>query len=131
MTTTHPLVQAYMERKRIPGERLRADGRLTLAIGERHRMQMQPLPGGALLFEARLAPLPATPRPRAERIERLLRVAATRLPRHGQALAIDATAEAFVLQQRVADGLSPVAFERAVENFLRALVFWHHVESQP
>lgn len=129
MTATHPQVQAYLQRHQLKPERLRADGRLTLSLGERARMQLQPLPGGALLFEGRVAPLPPAGRVRAERVDTLLRAGAARMAQHAQALAIDAVAEALVLQQRVDEDLSPVAFDQAVDDFMRALVFWKAVES--
>ena len=70
MTATHPQVQAYLQRHQLKPERLRTDGRLTLSLGERARMQLQPLPGGALLFEGRVAPLPPAglPLPRLARL---------------------------------------------------------------
>lgn len=128
--TPHPALARYLERKGLALTQLRSDGRLSLQMGPRHRMHLQPLPGGGLLFEGRIAPLPADAQQRAQRVERLLRAGAARLTSHPQACVIDADAEAFVLQQRVADDLSPVAFDQMVEKFLRALVFWQHVEKQ-
>ena len=127
--TAHPQLAAYLQRKGLPADRVRADGRLSLALGDRARMQLQPLPGGGLLFEGRVAPLPPAGRQRGERIDLLLRAGAARLRSHPQALVIDADAEAFVLQQRVGEGLAPVAFDDAVDGFLKALVFWKQVEA--
>jgi hypothetical protein len=129
MIPTHPLVQGYLHRHQVPASQLRADGRLTLSLGERARMQLQPLPGGALLFEGRVAPLPPAGRARTERIDRMLRASAARMAQHPQALAIDAAAEAWVLQLRVDEDLSPVAFDEAVDDFFRALVFWKAMEA--
>lgn len=128
--TYHPLVARYMHRKGIPLDRLRSDGRLQLTMGERYRMQMQPLPGGRLLFEARIAPLATDAQRREQQVDRVLRAGAARLAGHAEHCAIDREAQSLVLQQRVDDDLSPVAFEEAVEQFLRALVFWKAVESQ-
>jgi Tir chaperone protein (CesT) family len=128
--TPHPQIALYMQRKHIDASSLRSDGRLMLNMGARHRMQMQPLPSGGLLFEARIAPLPADATQREQRIERLLRAGAARLASHPQGCVIDAEAQAFVLQQPLHEELSPVAFEAEVEAFLRSLVFWKHVESQ-
>lgn len=125
----HPQLSAYLQRKGLPPERLRADGGLALTLGERARVTLQPLPGGAVLCEARVAPLPAPGRVRAERIDTLLRAAAARLRQHPQALVIDDAAEAFVLQQALDDGLSPVAFDDAVESFFKAVLFWKQVEA--
>ena len=41
----------------------------------------------------------------------------------------DADAQALVLQQRVDDDLSPVAFDQTVDDFARALVFWKALEA--
>lgn len=128
--TVHPLVARYMQRQGIGSERLRSDGRLGLSLGERCRLQMLPLPGGRLLFEARIAPLPEDPQRREQHIDRLLRAGAARLATHAQCCAIDRDAQAFVLQQRIAEDLSPVAFEQAVETFLRAVLFWKQVEAE-
>ncbi len=125
----HPLVSTYLQRKGLPPERLRADGGLSLSLGERARVTLQPLPGGGVLCEARIAPLPAPGRARAERVDALLRAAAARLRQHPQALVIDDTAEAFVLQQALDDGLSPVAFDDAVGAFFKAVLFWKQVEA--
>lgn len=125
----HPQLAGYLQRRRLPAERLRADGRLVLALGDRARMTASPLPGGALLFEARIAPLPPTGPARSGRIDTLLRAAAVRLKSHPQALVIDAEAQAFQLQQRVDGDLAPVAFDAAVDAFLRATVFWRQVEA--
>lgn len=127
--TAHPQLTAYLQRKGLPVDRVRADGRLSLALGDRARMQLQALPGGGLLFEGRVAPLPPAGRLRGERIDALLRAGAARLRSHAQALVIDAEAEAFMLQQRVGEGLAPVAFDDAVDDFLKSLVFWKHVEA--
>jgi hypothetical protein len=127
--TAHPQLTAYLQRNGLPVDRVRPDGRLSLALGDRARMLLQPLPGGGLLFEGRVAPLPPPGRQRGERIDTLLRAGAARLRGHAQALVIDAEAEAFVLQQRVGEGLAPVAFDAAVEGFLKALVFWKCVEA--
>ena len=126
----HPLVARYMHRKGIPMEQVRADGRLMLSMGERCRMQMQPLPGGRLLFEARIAPLASDAQRRELQVERVLRAGAARLAGHAEHVAIDREAQSLVLQQLVGDELSPVAFEETVEQFLRAVVFWKAVESQ-
>lgn len=124
----HPQLAAYLQRRRLPADRLRADGRLVLALGDRARMTAGALPGGGLLFEARIAPLPPAGAARSERIDTLLRAGAARLATHAQALVIDADAQAFQLQQQVSDELSPVAFEQAVDDFLRSVVFWRQVE---
>jgi Tir chaperone protein (CesT) family len=134
MTTAHPQLIDYVHRKRLAADSIRRDGRLTLLLGDRARMHVQPLPGGGLLLEGRVAPVP--PRgaaggrnERSERIETLLRAGAARLHRHAQALVIDAEADAFMLQQRVGEGLSPVAFDEVVDAFLKSIVFWKHVEA--
>ncbi|HSW08471.1 CesT family type III secretion system chaperone [Aquabacterium sp.] len=130
--TPHPQLLACLQRKGLKSDSVRPDGRLTLALGDRARMQLQPLPGGGLLFEARIAPLPPAGHQRSERGERidtLLRAGAARLRGHPQALVIDAEAEAFMLQQRLCEGLSPVAFDEAVDDFLKSVVFWKHLEA--
>lgn len=127
--STHPLVQTWLHRHPEAAAALRDDGRLTLSLADRARMHLQPLPGGSLLMEGRIAALPPAGRTRAERIDTLLRGGAARMATHAQAVAIDAEAETFVLQQTLDDGLSPVAFEQAVEDFMRALVFWKSLEA--
>lgn len=124
----HPVLADYLQRHRLPTDRCRDDGRLCLSLGDKARMTLSPLPGGGLLFESRVAPLPPAGAARAERIDTLLRAGAARLAAHAQALVIDADAQAFVLQQRVDEGLAPVAFDAAVEAFLRATVFWRQAE---
>ncbi len=128
--TYHPMVARYMHRKGIPLDQVRRDGRLQLTMGERYRMQMQPLPGGRLLFEARIAPLAGDAQRRELQVDRVLRAGAARLAGHAEHIAIDREAQSLVLQQLVGDELSPVAFEETVEQFLRAVVFWKAVESQ-
>ncbi len=128
--TYHPMVARYMHRKGIPLDQVRRDGRLQLTMGERCRMQMQPLPGGRLLFEARIAPLAVDAQRRELQVDRVLRAGAARLAGHAEHIAIDREAQSLVLQQLVGDELSPVAFEETVEQFLRAVVFWKAVESQ-
>lgn len=127
--TLHPQVQAYALRHQVPTDRLRADGRLTLHLGERARVQLQPLPGGALLLEGRIAPLPPAGRARHDKLDTVLRAGAARLATHAQLVAVDADAQALVLQQRVDDDLSPVAFDETVDDFARALVFWKALEA--
>lgn len=127
--THHPQVQAYLLRHQVPPEHLRDDGRLTLHLGGRARVQLQPLPGGALLLEGRIAPLPPACRARHDKLDTVLRAGAARMATHAQAVAVDADAQALVLQQRVDDDLSPVAFDQAVDDFARALVFWKALEA--
>ena len=126
--TPHPQLVAYLQRQGLPADRVGPDGRLTLTLADRARLAVQPLPGGGLLFEGRVAPLPAAGPRRTQRIDTLLRAGAQRLRNHPQALVIDAQADAVLLQQRVSEGLSPVDFDDQVERFLKAVVFFKHVE---
>lgn len=122
----HPQIAGYMRRHGIPATRLRADGRLTLVMGQRYRMHLQPLPGGGLAFESRLLPLPTGRAERARCIDHLLRVSASRLRGHPEVCCIDRAAQQAMLQHMVPAELSPVAFDEAVARFMRATVFWKH-----
>jgi hypothetical protein len=130
MSSPHPSIDAYMQRRGIPRERLRADGRLTLSHGERYRMHMVPLPGGRLLFEARIAAVPAEAQARDRKIDGMLRIAAQRMATSPEACVLDRQAGAFLLQWTAANDLGPVAFDAAVELFFRSVVFWKHAEEQ-
>lgn len=130
MRTPHPQIAAYMQRCRIPAERLRADGRLTLSHGERHRMHMVPLPGGRLMFEARVAALPLEAEARRKKVDGILRIAGQRMASHREACVVDRSADAFHLQWVAGGDLGPVAFDAAVERFFRSVVFWKHAAEQ-
>jgi len=126
-----PMLVNWLQRRGRDADALCRDGRVLINVPGGGRIELRPLQAGPwapLLLSARIAPLASERGARERQVDRLLRGACARMAAHPQQLALDADAEDWVLQQRCDDDLAPLAFERELERFGRALRFWQALE---
>lgn len=120
-----PVVRAFVASHRIPGDALRADGRVVLTIDERWRVHLLGAPHQRVALQSDLLALPEQPeRHTNELLARLGRLAAGLLQRHASTLCIDAHRNCLVLQQSVPASCELAALEDALADFSNALAFW-------
>lgn len=125
MNAAHPAVRAYAQRNGIDAGAFREDGRVTLTIDERYRVQLRAAADGRLALSSLLLDLGQLPAPRVDAtLQRLAIWAAGMMRDHASALAVDEAAQALLLQQELAAGTDVAALESELADFVNVLAFW-------
>jgi hypothetical protein len=120
-----PVIRAFAQRHGIGPQSLRSDGSLTLTVDRRYRVRMRPAPHNRVALVSQLITLPAPPSHDADAlIERLMRVGAGLLQKHGSTLCLDARQQALLLQQSLPADADAQMVEDTLADFSNALAFW-------
>lgn len=123
-TIVHPGLRAFIARRGIAADALRSDGRLTLTIDGRFRVQIRPAPAGGIALQAKVMTLAADERAADAAIARLLALGAGMLREHASTLCLESPGESLQLQQVVAADASGEQLEAEIGEFTNALDFW-------
>lgn len=125
LNAAHPAVRAYAQRNGIEAGAFHEDGRLTLTIDDRYRVQLRTAADGRLALSSLLLDLGQLAAPRVDAtLQRLAVWAAGMLRDHASALALDEAAQALLLQQELAAGADVAALESELADFVNVLAFW-------
>lgn len=125
LAAAHPAVRAYAQRNGIDASAFREDGRITLTIDERYRVQLRAAADGRLALSSLLLDLGQLAGPRVDAIlQRLATWAAGMMRDHASALALDEAAQALLLQQELAASSDVAALESELADFVNVLAFW-------
>jgi hypothetical protein len=121
----HPAVRAYAQRNGIDASAFREDGRVTLTIDDRFRVQLRAAADGRLALSSLLLDLGQLAAPRVDAtLQRLAIWAAGMMRDHASALAVDEGAQALLLQQELAANTDLAALESELADFVNVLAFW-------
>lgn len=120
-----PVLRAFMQRRSIPADSLRSDGRLTLTVDGRYRVHLAACAGGRVALHSDLLTLPDDDdRLAHETLLRLATAAAQVIHRHSSTLCIDRERKAVMLQQLVPAAAELSVLEDGLADFLDALASW-------
>ena len=128
MTSTlpHPSVQGFMARRGISGSALRFDGRLSITIDGKYRVQLRPAADGQITLHARVIELPdPEKKPAADQvIENLLNRSAGLMREHASTLCLEQGGQTIRLQRILAADISIEKLEAEIAEFTNSLDYW-------
>lgn len=130
MTTTdiaraHPALRAYAQRHGVAAEAFTSDGRMTLHIDRRYRVQMRPAADNRIALTTPLLELDDwSPQACEEMLLRLAGAGAGLMRAHAAGLAIDRAANVLQLQQQLPGATEVDALETELAGFVNILAFW-------
>ncbi len=124
----NPALLGFMARNALPVGDLRSDGRLTLTLDGKYRVQVHPAGPNRLALTADLLSLAGRSEERGAdaALERLMGMNAGLLREHAATLVLDARRQELMLQQSFA-ATAAEAVEQALAEFVNVLPFWKSV----
>ena len=102
---------------------MRADGRCSLFY-DSGRLDIYPLPGGRLVLEASVAPLPTDLKEKRAILEPALRFSAMNLKKRHDTLTSSASQDELLLQHDLGVVSELFALETGIAQFLNAVNYW-------
>ncbi len=105
------------------GNCMRADGRCSLFY-DSGRLDIYPLPGGRLVLEASIVPLPTGVKEKRAVLELALRFSAMNLKRRHDTLTSSANQDELLLQHDLGVVSELLALETGIAQFLNSVNYW-------
>ncbi len=124
---THNGLVGYMASQNLSPSENRQDGAVVLVIDRRYRVFCRPAPFGDLVFECRVADLPASPGAADEMIRECLLASFARMREAADVPVLSDDGRTILLQQRLAADASVGEFEQALEDYANALSVWRRL----
>jgi hypothetical protein len=122
----HPAVQAFMARNGISQQDLRSDGRLSLTLDQKYRVQVHSTSHNRVALSSELLSLAGRydDRVTGDALERLMALGAGMLQQHASTLCVDDRRQALTLQQTLPASADGAGVELAIAEFVNVLPFW-------
>lgn len=126
----HSGLVGFMDRQRLVSQQIdhaRIDGAVVLLIDSQNRVYCRPAPHGDLVFECRLAELPANTSDAGEMMRHCLMASWIRMHQYSDVPVLDATGTYLLLQQRIPSDATTDEFTTALEAFVNSLSQWRKI----
>jgi hypothetical protein len=120
-----PAVNDLLRRLAVdPAECMRADGRFTIEVADCGAIDLIPASAQRLILDAVIAPVDPDIDLRRKQVEKVLKFAASRMLSHPETATLSEDGAMFHLQSALEPGMSPVAIEDAMSDYLNAVMRW-------
>lgn len=123
---THLAVQSFIARNGMSHQDLRNDGRLSLTLDKKYRVQLHSTSHHRVVLNSDLVSLAGQGNDRAigEALARLMALGAGMLLQHPSTLCVDERRHVLMLQQTLTAAADGAAVESAIAEFVNVLPFW-------